>query len=254
MGGVSLMPSLIAFTATPDDTLRVDAVAGALARSLHLDVNRRQLPSRPADTTAAAVLLAVDDPQVHMAALPYSAGHAARLVTDVIQRCLKPVVIVPVGRHARPSTAIDRILVPLDGSVESAETVTGIVALFRASGADIVVLHVFDQSTVPKFWDQPVHARQSWVEEFLRRYCDQPEVRMELRSGSPGEHILDVAATEHADLIALGWARNLSAGRARTVRATIAEAAIPVLLLPVPGGATNTGSWLSASVRSPVEP
>jgi hypothetical protein len=38
-----------------------------------------------------------------------------------------------------------------------------------------------------------VHARKSWVEEFLTRYCNQPNARMELRSGTPGEHILDVA-------------------------------------------------------------
>jgi nucleotide-binding universal stress UspA family protein len=245
------MPTLIAFTAKPDDAPGVNAVAEALARSLHLDIDRRQLPSRPADNSAA-VLRAVDDPQVHMAALPYSAGHAAHLVTDVIQRCPTPVVIIPVGRHAHPSAARDRILVPLDGSIESAETVTGLVRMFHASGADIVVLHVFDQTTVPKFWDQPVHARQSWVEEFLRRYCNHPDVRMELRSGSAGEHILDVAASEHADLIALGWAQNLSAGRARTVRATIAETTIPVLLLPVPSGATDAASWLSSRVNSSV--
>jgi len=186
-----------------------------------------------------------------MCALPYSAGHAARLVTEVIQRCRKPVVIVPLGRHAHPPAAIERILVPLNGSIASAETVTGLVTMFRASGADIVVLHVFDPTTVPMFWDQPVHARQSWVEEFLRRYCNQPDVRMELRSGRAGEHILDVAAAEHADLIALGWAQNLSAGRAETVRATIAEAAIPVLLLPVPSAATDAASWLSATVHAP---
>lgn len=241
------MPTLLAFTATPDQVRAVTAVSTALAKALHLDVDEHRLPKRPAGTTAH-VLRAMDDPLVQMAALPYSAGHAARLVVDVIQRCSKPVVIVPAGRHAHPPAAIDRILVPLDGTVESAETVAQLVALFAASGGDVVVLHVFDETNVPMFWDQAAYARESWVGEFLRRYCDEPNVRMELRSGTPGEHIVDVAASEHADLIALGWAQNLTAGRARTVRATIAAATIPVLLLPISADARSmTPRWRSTT-------
>lgn len=252
MGGASLMLKLIAFTAGRDDEPGVLGVAGALGRTLHLDVDPRPLPTGP--DIATAVLHAADDNEVRMLALPYSAGHAARLVTDVILRCPTPVLVVPVGRNAHPSPAIDRILVPLDGSLETAQTVTGLVSMFHASGADIIVLHVFDQATVPKFWDQPVHAQESWVDEFLYRYCNQPDIRVELRSGSPGAHTVDVAITEHADLIALGWAQNLDAGRARTVRATIAETTIPVLLLPVPSKASAAASWLSATVRTPVSP
>ncbi|HVS68481.1 MAG TPA: universal stress protein [Mycobacteriales bacterium] len=238
------MASLLAFTETPAETSGVKAVTTALAQALHLDTDEHRLPVRPADLTAF-VLEVMDDPQVRMAVLPYSAGHAARLVNDVIQRCSKPVVIVPIGRRAQTPRAIDRILVPLDGTVESADTVGELVALFAASGTDIVVLHVFDATNVPMFWDQPVHARESWVGEFLHRYCDQPNVRMELRSGAAGEHIIDVAATEHADLIALGWAQNLAAGRARAVRATIAAATIPVLLLPIPADTQAVSSGMT---------
>ncbi len=39
---------------------------------------------------------------------------------------------------------------------------------------------------------------------------------------------------EHADLIALGWAQDLSAGHAHTIRGTLASSPIPVLLLPRP--------------------
>ena len=44
-------------------------------------------------------------------------------------------------------------------------------------------------------------------QEFLARYCNHPVPRLEqLRTGNPSEGIVDVAAFEHADLIALGWA------------------------------------------------
>lgn len=222
------MPTLLAYTTSGRATTAVLSVASALARTLQLTVEQRPMPA------GADVLRDVSDPAVQLAALPLAAGHAARLVTDVVQRCTKPVVVVPVHRGATaPSSSIDRILVPLDGTAASAETVAETVALFSASGADIVVLHVFEKTTVPKFWDQAVHARESWIEEFLSRYCDSPNVRMELRSGTPGESVVDVATSEHADLIALGWAQDLSPGRARTVRSSLAQAPVPVLLLPL---------------------
>ncbi len=227
------MARILAFVTGPGgrDADMVTGVAAALAAAVHATVDQQALP--PAEQrAAAAVLSAVRDDDVALAVLPYSPGRPARLVTDVIQRCSRPVVVVPVARGAPAPKPISRILVPLNGTVETAQAVEATVSMFAACGADIVVLHVFDE-TVPRFWDQPVHARKSWGEAFLARYWSQPDVRIELRVGNPGEHILDVAASEHADLIALGWACRLSPGRARTVRSTLAQVRIPVLLLPV---------------------
>ena len=242
------MAVLLAFTTAGRAAGSVTSVATSLARTLDLTVERRPM------STSAEVLQDVGNADVRIAALPYTAGHTARLVTDVIQRCTKPLLVVPVSRRATPPSSIDRVLVPLNGTIESAATVAGTVALFGASGADIVVLHVFDETTVPKFWDQPVHARTSWVSEFLNRYCHQPNVRMELRSGTPGERILDVAESEHTDLITLGWARSLSAGHARTVRSTLAQSTIPVLLLPIAAAADGGDeTWLPAAIGTALE-
>ena len=225
------MSTILAFTGgTRDETRAVRTVTAALARSLHLTAEEQ--PPAPTAGGLASVLLAVDDPGVRLAVLPHS-GRTERLVPEVLLRCAKPLVVVPVGPNARSPEQIARILVPLDGTPEAAETVAESVRLFAASGADIIVLHVVDQTSVPKFWDQPVHARKVWSEEFLARYCDQPDARVELRVGSPGELIQKVAATEHVDLVALGWTRNSSPGRARTVRRTIKESTIPILLVPV---------------------
>lgn len=225
------MADLLVLTAGTEPDEAVEALTTAVARSLHLTVTRRPLPAGTEDVQAA-LLLAVEDPSVRMVIVPSEPGPPARVVTEVIGHCPKPVLVVPAGRGAPLVGQLSRVLVPLDGTVESAQTVAETVTLFAKSGADIVILHVFDQETVPRFWDQGVHERASWEAEFLARFCDQPDARLELRTGSPGESILDVAAVEHVDLIALGWGQNLAAGRARTVRRALAHAGTPVLLLP----------------------
>jgi nucleotide-binding universal stress UspA family protein len=140
---------------------------------------------------------------------------------------------------------ITRVLIPLDGTPESAAAVSQTIRLLAGAGVDLVVLHVFDATTVPKFWDQPAHAEQAWQEEFLARYCDQPGVRLQLRSGVPAEHILDVATTEHVDLIGLGWSQQPSQARAQTLRQTLRDAPVPVLVVPMvtapEGPSTLTG-------------
>lgn len=245
------MPDILAFTEATDDTNGVREVTAALARTFHLRVEQRRLPT--SGDVSAAVLLAVNEPTVRLAVLAYRSEDAGRLVMQVIRHSPKPVVLVPADRLTPVPELISRVLVPLDGTVESAETVAGTVALFAASGADIVVVHVFNKTTVPKFWDQEAHARNSWDKEFLGRYCDHPDARLELRNGSPGESILDVAAHEHADLIALGWTQNLSPGRARTVRRVVKKSHTPLLLLPV----VSSEPWnraLSAAVDAVARP
>jgi hypothetical protein len=160
----------------------------------------------------------------------------AQLAWPVLQQARKPVVVVPSVVTEHGHWQLTRALIPLDGTAESADAVTGTVGLLSDAGVDLVVLHVFDAATVPRFWDHHGHADQVWQSEFLARYCDRPGVRMQWRSGTPGEHVLDVAAAEHSDLIALGWSQRLDAGHARTVRRTVEQSPVPVLLLP-----TGTG-------------
>ncbi len=246
------MPNILAFSESAEDSEAVHGITAALARTLHLKAEQRQLPS-DTDDVSAAVLRSIDDPTVQLAVLPYCAGNLARKVAGVIRKCPKPIVLMKFGRGATPPGLISRVLVPLDGTPESAETMAETVALFAASGTDIVVLHVFDETTVPKFWDQSAHARKSWDKEFLARYCNQPNARLELRTGRPGASILDVAATEHADLIALGWGQNLSAGRARTVRTTLSRASTPILLLPVAAAAAGSPSGCPVSRETGID-
>ena len=151
----------------------------------------------------------------------------------VAQRSAKPVVLVPAGARQLPRR-IRRVLLPLDGTARSAAAVAQTAERFARGGAELVVLHVFDAQTVPKFWDQQAHAGQAWEQEFLARYCALPRARLELRSGAAAEHVAKVASAEQADLIALAWSQRLEPGRAAAVRRTILDGEVPVMLVPMP--------------------
>ena len=151
----------------------------------------------------------------------------------VAQRSVKPVVLVPAGARQLPRR-IRRVLLPLDGTARSAAAVAETAERFARGGAELVVLHVFDAQTVPKFWNQHAHAGQAWEQEFLARYCALPGARLELRSGAASEHVVKVAGAEQADMIALAWSQQLEPGRAAAVRRTVRDAEVPVMLVPMP--------------------
>ena len=146
----------------------------------------------------------------------------------------KPVVVVPPG--APPIETLRRILIPLDASEASAEALNRGLELLTAAEVEIVVLHVGFGDTLPMFEDQCQHETDAWMAEFLRRYCPvAPEgVRLELRTGRPGEHVVDVAVETGADLIALGWKQDVATGRAAVVREVLMRSPLPIVLFPIP--------------------
>ncbi|WP_169814785.1 universal stress protein [Nocardia crassostreae] len=215
------------------------AVAGTLAKVMEASVH-----TVPADVSDDDFVRALGDPDAVLGVV----AHDDR-VWDVLRRCTVPIVLVPAGTDP-VQYDIDRVLVPLDGTDEAAHAVSETVRLFGAAGFEIVVLHVFDRGTVPAHWDQAAHARDAWEHEFVARYCTPyfPGVcqTLTLRSGVPGDMIVDVAA-EHADLIVLGWSRQLLLGRARTVRGAVAGASVPVMLVPAASGRKG---WVAAISRT----
>ena len=169
--------------------------AAALAEIAHAQVRRISLAGDlSAEQAAAQVLGALDSPGTVLAVLARD-ERSRPIWRRVAQRSARPVVLVPAAaRGRRPE--IRRVLLPLDGTAESAAAVAGAVEQFARAGVDLVALHVFDAETVPRFWDQAAHARRAWAEEFLARYCAQPGARLELRTGVAGERVLDVAEAE----------------------------------------------------------
>ena len=210
----------------------VTGTAEVVAKIAHAQVRRVSLAADlSAEGAAAAVLRALHSPSGVLAVL--AGDEPSRPVwRRVVQHSARPVILVPAAARGR-RRQMRRVLVPLDGTAESAAAVAETVEQFARAGVDLVVLHVFDAETVPRFWDQAAHARGAWEEEFLARYCAQPGVRLELRSGVAGEHVLEVAEAERADMIALGWSQRLDPGRARTVRRAVLDAVVPVMLVPL---------------------
>jgi nucleotide-binding universal stress UspA family protein len=192
-------------TGTPAEAI-VGALAGADVALAVVGARGHPAGRRPAGSTALAV-----------------ATHAA-----------KPVVVVPPEPQDPPPAGLHRVLVPLDGTVDTARAVEQTMDWFAGSGVEIVSLHVFDATTVPRFWDRPEHDQTAWTREFLARNAPAAGNRLQVRSGWPSDRVLEVARTEGADMIALGWGRRLAPDRAAVVREVLTRTPVPVILLPQP--------------------
>lgn len=218
-----------------DETTQAEIVevAKAIATVLHASVTPMRLTDANPTTRPAAILARLASPDVRLAVLPSDAERDGTC-WSVAGQAHKPVVLV--SERARAHTGpISRVLLPLDGTPEAAAAADAVTELLADAGVDLVVLHVFDASTVPPFWDQPAHALSAWGDEFLARNVRRTGARLTVRSGSPEDQVVAVAEEEQAQLIALGWSQKLSPGRARTVRNSVRDAPVPVLLLPIDG-------------------
>lgn len=229
------MSEILAITdgaSTGSPVLDVATTVGAVA---HATVRTLRLPPGTPDTDNVEwVLDALAQPSVEIGVLAAAEPETA-LCWNVVSRAAKPVVLVPPGVEvARP--AIGRVLVPLDGTSASSAAVSDMVGRLSRAGIDIVVLHVFDAETAPRFWDQAAYAPRTWAEEFLSRHVSAENARMEIRAGTPGQQVVDVAEAESVDLIALGWSQQLDPDRAQTVRQSVLGSGVPVLLVPLVDG------------------
>ena len=210
-----------------DEDRSVLSAAHAMAGLLGVGTESLQVGPDGHATRVDLVVAALGDDDVSAAVL--SAKSPDALCWDVMARVSKPLLVLP-RRGERILHAISRVLLPLDGTPETAAGVAGAVRLMIAAGAEVKAVHVFDAATVPAFWDQAAHSHASWTEEFLRRNLPEP-VQLDLRSGRTPEEVGAEADRTDVDLIVMGWSRDLSAGKARTVRRALTEGQVPVLLV-----------------------
>lgn len=226
------MSDVVAVLESGDASERITDTAAAIARVVGATVRVIEVEGRSDSSRNVEQVLAELAAAGTVLGVFADGSSQQELGWHVAQLADEPVVLVP---RTEPAAAhmIRRVLVPLDGTPESAAALAETIELLARAGLDIVVLHVFDSATVPRFWDHPAHAQQAWEAEFTARYCDQPGIRVELRRGESGQGVLDVAAAEGVDLIALAWSRRMDEGRARTVRRTVRGARVPVMLVPI---------------------
>jgi nucleotide-binding universal stress UspA family protein len=222
------------------------APAGLQLRTLHGPVVATLVGVADDDDVAAVV--------VGTRRLPVGGRPLGSTAVELITSLLKPVVVVPPDAE-HPGT-VRRVLVPLEGTVATSLAPKGLIELGRDADLEVVVLHVHDAGTLPAFTDQPQHDASAWREEFVARYCPWGvgNVSMAVRVGRGPEEILRAVGETGADLVAVGWAQELAAGRAPVVRELLERGRVPVLLLPVHvGGATHErrAPW-NSSQSSPV--
>lgn len=141
-------------------------------------------------------------------------------------------IVVP--PQAPLAYSLERILVPLDGSKQTADALRETIELAGNAAVEVVVLHALHGASLPPFSDQPQHEPEAWRHEFLARYAPRPErVQLETRVGLPAGLVHTVAQETGADLIALAWSQNMAPGRATVVRAVLEQSDVSVLLVPV---------------------
>jgi hypothetical protein len=240
---------LAAIDTTPAATC-VLATARAVSQALHLDARALHVGDSPgaADDFAqeygmplvvvpgrpdVRIIEAGEQPDVDLVVIALHGlpgrnepGHTARAVATQLT---KPVLVVPPDAPIRENPR--RVLIPLDGTRGVSTAVRPLIAAYVAAGAEVIAVHVFEPHTVPMFLDG-VPDEIAWREEFLSHHCADLGIRLETRPGPIVLALLDVAATEDVDVIALGWHQSLAPERAYVVREVLQRARRPVALIP----------------------
>ena len=186
-----------------------------------------------------ALLTAVEAPSVVAAVIgTKSAADDQRLLgmtsRHVIERSTKPVVIVP--PEFVPPVVFRRLLLPLEGTEATTRPVLEGLLPLLAADVELIVVHVFTESTRPAMLDHPWRDLEILGKEFLSRHFPHQGARIELRHGLVGTQVAEVCGEYGADLIVLSWSRDSTAGRARAVRQILGAVKLPILLLPLREG------------------
>jgi nucleotide-binding universal stress UspA family protein len=212
------------------DKLDASSTADAMTRAAHVRVHRRS-----GDVARAIRALAQERDAVAVVLgarrTPFGASPAGHVTLELVQSLDVPVAVVPPQATAR---AISRVLVAVEGDGESHALGHLVRHLVHGPSLEIVALHVFEPDRLPLFGDQPVLETEAWAEEFGRRALREAhDVRVEARVGLAPRALQQAARELEVDLVAVAWHRNLGGGHGRIVRGLLAEADVPVLLVPI---------------------
>ena len=219
------------------ETIHVDDGSGpphaadAIARSSHLPVQVKRgdiVPTIAASAEARDAIAVV----IGARAVPAGASPAGHVTMELVQSLDIAVVVVPPQAVAR---SLSRVLVAVEGDGESRVLRHILEGLRPRHDLEIIALHVFELDQLPMFADQPVLETEAWAEEFGRRALavGEGKIRLEVRVGDAARTLADVARELDVDLVALAWHRVLTDGHGRLVRTLLAEADVPVFLLPI---------------------
>ena len=142
---------------------------------------------------------------------------------------------------------IKRVLIPLNGSIEAAQSLEPAMEIILKTGADVDILHIFTEEAyektngeimkAPYYEDHANYEWKSWKKEFLKRFClpfrEKIEINFEMKYGNPGDEIVNFALKYQDDLIVLAWSGKLNPPSAATIRKIISKSRCPVLLTKI---------------------
>ncbi|HUA95269.1 MAG TPA: hypothetical protein VMB82_07050 [Acidimicrobiales bacterium] len=123
---------------------------------------------------------------------------------------------------------LERLLVPFDRSRAEDQVLRPLIR--RALEQDVAVeqVHVLTEKSRPRMWEGPGHHAAAWHDELRRRHR-VGTATLAVRSGQPAVVLAELGV--RADLVAACWDGQVTAGRAKVLRAILASALPPPLLL-----------------------
>lgn len=176
-------------------------------------------------------------------------GHVAE---DVVRGTHQPVLLVnPEVAIGRGSGNLKRLLLPLDGTPQTAVALRPAAELAARLGARVDLLYVAPPEqarpsergsmAAPRYVDQPQHEWPEWAGEAIRRLAlscaglpSSVDVQMFMTQGSVGEEIIRFACEHGSDAIVMVRRSRMQPGRARALREVLQRAPCPILLLGGP--------------------
>lgn len=229
-------------------TARAWSVAlGARLRAVHVDEGRAEVASEAASRAGVPLHVAAGEPAAAVLELARDAADlvvlgtrrevdgaqpAGHIAIAVAQGAGVPVLLVPPEWSTGPDDRIRKVLVPLEGSAVTTMSSGPLLRALAEAGVEFVALHALSPSALPSFADHSVHAEEGLAASFADRWCTEVPAEVRLRIGAGADPVLEAAADERPDAIALSWSQDLSPGRASVVRGTLVGSRRPVLLVP----------------------
>ncbi len=163
-------------------------------------------------------------------------GHVA---LAAVTRANVPLIVLPPDAAPLRTPPV-RLLAPLDGTPATERAIWAVVRDLVGALGDLVVLHVFDERSVPMFVTSD-EDRRILAEEWSHEHGVVSSEPVVLRLGRPAETVLEVVRELGPDGLVLGWHRRFDDGRAEVVRRALSEAGVPIVLVPVNGEPDTSG-------------
>lgn len=170
------------------------------------------------------------------------------LIIDIIQHSDIPVILLRPDSELNNDFAWkpERVLFPLDGSMESAQCVEACLDIIKKSDPEIDILHIFTlpeirqygtKFSAPYYQDHPHHDWNAWKKEFIMRFFPHPikhhKITLSLSKGDPAEAIVEFTKKNKVDMIVLAWQGIFIEDHALILKEILHSVKCPIFLIKI---------------------